>query len=196
MLFFSEKNNDTWYLIKGFLTFQKGPPCPRGWQCKILTFDFALQCTAALQSWRPLNTSPTPIPSPPPTRAGAYCAPSERVCWLSSSLYADILILILECAILSAWYFAIRKWFNWSFRKKLGVFRGRRRCWTENQFALHEKAKVVRATLSATITLFTTRWYFCNIFRRICDPSISDCSDFGISVQNFLRSLIFACLHV
>ena len=73
--FFSEKNHDTWYLIIGFLTFQKGPPCPRGWQCKILTFDFALQCTAALQSWRPLNTSPTPIPSPPPHQGRCLLCP-------------------------------------------------------------------------------------------------------------------------
>ena len=62
--------------------------------------------------------------------------------------------------------FAIRKWFNCSFRKKLVVFRGRRRRWTENQFVQHERLKVVRATLSGTITLFTpptTQWYFCNI---------------------------------
>ena len=62
--------------------------------------------------------------------------------------------------------FATGKWFNCSFRKKLVVFRGRRRCWTENQFVRHERLKVVRATLSATITLFTpptTQWYFCNI---------------------------------
>ena len=62
---------------------------------------------------------------------------------------------------------SIRKWFNWSFRKKLVVFRGRRRCRTENQFVRHEKLKVVRATLSGTITLFTplptTHLYFCNI---------------------------------
>ena len=110
-----------------------------------------------------------PLPFASPQQGRCLSAPSERVCWplrLSTSLDADILIfiLILEWP---AWYFAIRKWFNWSFRKKVVVFRGRRRCWTENQFVLHEKAKVVRATLSGTSTLFTTpsttQWYFCNI---------------------------------
>lgn len=141
----------------------------------LFTYNFILKqlsvqkhswlCTAAVRVDDPL-TSPTP---PPLSQQGrCLSAPLERVCWplkLSSSLDADILILTL--ILVCDWYFALRKWFNWSFRKKLVVFRGRRCCWTENQFVRHEKAKVVRATLSGTITLFTTptttQWYFCNI---------------------------------
>ena len=74
---------------------------------------------------------------------------------------------LLFSRILTAESFASRKWFNWSFRKKVVVFRRRRRCWTENQFVRHDSLKVVRATLSGTITLFTpsttTQWYFCDI---------------------------------